>query len=345
MITKTPLQAVALALALAGTAGLAEAKTLSYSEYGPEHSSLGPNLKIFAEDVARATDGALKVQTTFGGALIAVRDVLRGVGDGVADMGSIVAVMTPSELFNFRVGDLPIGNSDPWVGMSVMQELAATNDTIKGEFAAQNVKLIANFTTTEVVLICSKPVASLDDLKGLKIRSNPPHSLALKAFGAIPVSMGFPEVYQALDRGLITCAQTYVTAIMPYRHFEVAKHVLRLDFGQNLAFGAIINQQTFDKLDASQQAALLEAGRSLSLNGAKTNVETLKNARDTLENDYGVEFHSLSQEDHARLMEAGGITLDSFLAKGDPAVLDQFKALQAKYTAEFEANGYPWDAK
>ncbi|WP_372052723.1 C4-dicarboxylate TRAP transporter substrate-binding protein (plasmid) [Tistrella mobilis] len=330
-----------LALATPAMAG----QTLTYSEYGPERAILGTTLNKFAQDLRDATDGDLTVRITYGGALIALRDVLRGLGDGVADMGTVVAVSTPVELFNFRVGDLPMGSSDPWVGMKVMQELAATNPTIRREFADQNLRLIANFTTTAVVLICTEPLKTLADLKGRKVRSNPPHSFAFEHFGAISTSVAFTDVYQSLDRGLIDCAQTYIPSIIPYRHFEVAKHVTLLDFGQNLGLATAINERRFQRLTADQQAKLLDAADRLSVNTARLNIDTIASARAQLENSYGVTFHTLSPEDHARLLDAGKITVDAFLEKGDPAVLDQFMALQAKYRAELETEGYPWTRK
>ncbi|GGB49981.1 hypothetical protein GCM10011505_33860 [Tistrella bauzanensis] len=45
------------------------------------------------------------------------------------------------------------------------------------------------------------------------------------------------------------------------------------------------------------------------------------------------------------MLDAGKITVDAFLDKGDPAVLEQFQALQATYQAEFEREGYPWARK
>ncbi|WP_372044791.1 C4-dicarboxylate TRAP transporter substrate-binding protein [Tistrella bauzanensis] len=336
---------LASALPALAVPAAAAGQTLTYSDYGTERGVQGIALTKFAEQLQDMTDGDLKLRITFGGALIALRDVLRGVGDGVADMGTVVAVSTPIELFNFRVGDLPMGSSDPWVGMKVMQELAATNETIKREFAAQNVRLIANFTTTAVVLICTEPVKTLADLNGRKVRANPPHSLAFEAFGAIPVSVAFTDVYQSLDRGLIDCAQTYIPAIIPFRHFEVAKHVTILDFGQNLGFGAVMNERSFQRLPADRQATLLKAASDLATASARLNVETTASARTQLEAAYGVTFHALSADDHARLLDAGKITVDAFLDKGDPAVLEQFQALQATYQAEFEREGYPWARK
>ena len=238
MTRKTLKCTAGMVSALALCAGMASAKTtLTFAQYGPDRGWQAEVLKDFAAQIEEETGGEVTVRITYGGALVATRDVLRGVSDGVADMGTAIGVYTPAELFNFRVGDLPIGSVDPWVGMSAMMELTDTNETVKGEFDAQNTVFLADFTTTEVVLSCTEPVDSLDDFQGMKMRANPPHSLAFEAFGAVPVSVAITDVYQSLDRGLITCAQTYLPTIIPYRQYEVAKHVTTLDFGQNLAFG------------------------------------------------------------------------------------------------------------
>jgi TRAP-type C4-dicarboxylate transport system substrate-binding protein len=327
---------------LSASAVLANAKTLNFAQYGPDRGFQAEIVKQFAEDVKAATDGEVDVRITFGGALIDTRDVLRGVSDGVADLGSFIAVYTPAELFNFRVGDLPIGNVDPWIGASAMQELYETNDVIKGEFDKQNTILISNFTTTEVVLSCTEPVDSLDKFQGMKMRANPPHSLAFEKFGAAPVSVAITDVYQSLDRGVITCAQTYIPTIIPYRQYEVAKHVTTLDFGQNLAFGVVMNKRSFDGLTPEQQAAIKEAGRKLTEAYARESINTIAQSRAELEKEHGVTFHTLSPEDHKRLVDAGQVTVDAFLEKGDQGVLDQFIALEEKYESTLDEKGYPW---
>ena len=343
MTRKTLTCTAGMVSALALCAGMASAKTtLTFAQYGPDRGWQAEVLKDFAAQIEEETGGEVTVRITYGGALVATRDVLRGVSDGVADMGTAIGVYTPAELFNFRVGDLPIGSVDPWVGMSAMMELTDTNETVKGEFDAQNTVFLADFTTTEVVLSCTEPVDSLDDFQGMKMRANPPHSLAFEAFGAVPVSVAITDVYQSLDRGLITCAQTYLPTIIPYRQYEVAKHVTTLDFGQNLAYGVVMNRRSFERLTPEQQDVVRQAGMDLAVESARLSIEDLDKTREALQSEHGVTFHELSDEDHQKLVEAGQITIDAFLEKGDPAVLEQFKTLNQKYSDMLAEKGYPW---
>ncbi|MEN2977630.1 C4-dicarboxylate TRAP transporter substrate-binding protein (plasmid) [Tistrella bauzanensis] len=343
MKTSVTMAAMACVLALGLPAREAAARTsLSLTQYGPDRGWQADLLKAYAERVREASGGELDIRITFGGALIAAKDVLRGVGDGVADLGSFIAVYTPAELFNYRVGDLPVGSTDPWVGNASMMELARTNPVVKGEFDAQNTVLLANSTATEVVLICKEPLTALDQLDGMKLRANPPHSLAFETFGAVMVSVTTPDVYQALDRGLIACAQTYVPTILPYRQYEVAPHVTMLDFGQNLAFGLVMNKRKFERLTPALQQVLVQAGEAYSVDYARHSLESFNQIKTELASDHGVTFHTLSDADHDRLTAAGQDTVEAFLDRGDPGVLQQFQALQKTYTAELQADGYPW---
>ena len=100
--------------------------------------------------------------------------------------------------------------------------------------------------------------------------------------------------------------------------------------------------KSLERLSPEHQEVIWQAGRDLALSSARHSIEDLEQTRETLQNEHGVTFHTLSEEDHGKLVEAGQITLDAFLEKGDPAVLEQFKALQAKYSAELAEKGYPW---
>ena len=165
---KSRLTVAAFAAALAasvGVQGMAEAKSLRYAEFGPNRGARAAALQWFADEI-----GKLSVEFQWGGALLKARAVLKGLGDGVADMGSIIAAYNPKEMQLYGIGDLPIDNSDVWVGMRAMYELATTNPHLQKAFDAQNVVYITNYSTGPVQLVCKKPIDSLAALKGVKLR-------------------------------------------------------------------------------------------------------------------------------------------------------------------------------
>ena len=108
---------------------------LRFAEYGPDKGPRAQALHWFADELAKRSDGRLKMQINFGGSLIKAKGVLKGVASGIGDLGTIVGVYTPTELLNFRVGDTPSGNDDTWVGVRAAYQLATENATVQAEFA------------------------------------------------------------------------------------------------------------------------------------------------------------------------------------------------------------------
>jgi hypothetical protein len=75
------------------------------------------------------------------------------------------------------------------------------------ELEKLGIKLVATYPFSGQMLFCRKPIASLADLKGLKVRINGPSAGDLvKALGGQPVSLAFGEVYTALERGTVEVA-------------------------------------------------------------------------------------------------------------------------------------------
>lgn len=320
---------------------VAEAQeVLRFAEFGPNRGWREVTQRWLAEEVEKRTNGELKIQTTFGGALIKARNVLQGVGDGLADMGTIVGVYTPMRMANYRVGDIPTGNDDPYVGLAAMYEVASTNPTITADFDKHNVVYFGNYTSSTVLLACKEPVTRLSDLDGLKVRANPPHSLVFRDAGAVIVAMPFPEVYQALDKGNIDCAQTYWSAIYAYKHHEVAKHITALNWSQNMSFGVVMNKDAFNALKPEHQRIMREIGHDMTILSAKLAQDDTARLKATIGEDPSVTVYQLEPESQAMLIKGGLETAKEF--QGDRAVLEAYLAAVKKYEAKLKAEGYPW---
>lgn len=319
------------------------ATTLRYAEFGPNRGWRQAIHKWMLAEIEKRSEGQLKLRTSFGGSLIKARAVLRGVGAGLADLGTIVGVYTPKQLVNYRVGDIPTGNDDPWVGLMAMYDVATKNPTVKAEFDRQNVVYLGNFTSSTILLSCKKPITKLSDLKGMKVRANPPHSEVFKKFGAVIVSMPFPEIYQALDKGIIECAQTYWVAIYAYKHTEVAKHITALRWSQNMGFGMIMNKNKFNKLSPAHQKLLRDLGRDMTSVAARITIAGTAKLKQAVTKDKSVKVHFLDGESQKALDKATAEA--SKLFKGDPSVLKDYMAAVKKYEAIRKSKGYPWAKK
>jgi tripartite ATP-independent transporter DctP family solute receptor len=91
------------------------------------------------------------------------------------------------------------------------------------------------------VLVTSKPVASLEDVQGLKLRLHP-DELAADAWqhlGTETRVLGWTEVYESIDRGIVEAVNSPIALVESMRFYEVAPHIVRHDeYPQSVAFMA-----------------------------------------------------------------------------------------------------------
>lgn len=303
--------AAAMAWAMiATTAAPALGQTvLRYADYGPNRGTRAAEVEKFLQDVEARTEGRVRLEPHWGGALLGATKMLDGLSSGVTSLGVVTAAYFPTQLFGYRVGDLPIRNSHEVAGALALYDLASTNEQLKAEFDRANVVFVANFSVGPVQLICKgAPVRTLDDLKGRKVRYVADYGKIFAEFGAVPVALPFSEAYQGLDTGLIDCSQTYGYTTRSYRLHEVGDHFLVLDWGTIQSNAIFMNKDAFEGLSAEDQRHLLAAGRALTESNARAIRE--ENQAVIRQLPEGIDGHKvsvswLSDADRARLDEVG----------------------------------------
>ena len=100
----------------------------------------------------------------------------------------------------------------------------------KAEF--DDVKLLGMWTIKSNCLWSLEPIRTLEDIKGKKIRASAGAMAAgIEALGAVPQQVGYNDIYDALDKGVIDGAATNMQGPMPRRWYEVCKYVTKIDCG------------------------------------------------------------------------------------------------------------------
>jgi len=99
------------------------------------------------------------------------------------------------------------------------------------------------------VLFCRDPVTSLADLKGRRVRTpGGSQNDFIQSIGGQPVAIGFPEVYSALERGVVDCAVTGTATGNGARWYEVTRHLYTLPIQWGVAAYAV-NLAWWNRLD------------------------------------------------------------------------------------------------
>jgi len=163
--------------------------------------------KTFADRVLKMSGGRIKI-TVFGvNQLAPAAEMLTATAKGVIDLGySFPPYHTgkiPATSFG---GTIPYGFDNMGEVLIYYHPMGAEK-ILREEYAKQGVHLISiSFATSDVPIFSKKPVRKAADFKGLKLRGVGLIGDVLKEAGAAPAFFSGPEIYPALERGVIDAA-------------------------------------------------------------------------------------------------------------------------------------------
>ncbi len=126
----------------------------------------------------------------------------------------------------------------------------AFNSRIESRFGA---RVLAIWPFGPQVFFCNQPIRTLDDLRGQRVRSfTASMSSLLERLGATPVTLSFPEVYPALQRGVASCGLTSPTSANTGKWPEVTTHLLPLSVSGSVQ-AHLVNLAWWNRLSAAQR--------------------------------------------------------------------------------------------
>lgn len=170
-----------------------------------------------------------------------------------------------------------------------------------------------------------KPVAGMEDVKGLKIRTmeNEIHLDAWKALGANPTPMAFTELFTAMQQGTIDGQENPYPTILLSKYPEVQKHISNTNHVYT-PFIFLFSKKIWEELSAEQQEiiskAAVEAGkfnRERTREVADESLETLKKE---------MTFTEIKDGEFEKFQEAVKPVIDKYKDKIGAEVVDEFFA-------------------
>ncbi|MGP1395907.1 MAG: TRAP transporter substrate-binding protein [Inquilinaceae bacterium] len=267
-MVKRILAALALSAVLmaAQAAGADELKLAHFMP--PQHPMDRGVMTPLMEELAEATGGDLTIRIYPAGELgKGPAQQYKRVVTGVADIAFGIPSYTPTQFERTTLVHMP--------GLFASGE-AATNalwdnlDLIEEEFA--EAKILGLWANNPAILVSrTKPVRTMADLEGMKVRTpNPVMADVLAAWGAIPVSMPVTDTYNAMNTGVIDAVMLGPSGIRSYKLNEVAAAItVNLPSAVD-SFYLLMNKASWEGLDEAEQATLEDlTGRELSLRGAR----------------------------------------------------------------------------
>ncbi|MCW5656891.1 MAG: TRAP transporter substrate-binding protein DctP [Burkholderiaceae bacterium] len=220
-------------------------------EFGNWLASTSPQSKNSFEPwkamVEQKTGGRVKVNLHHGGVLGGSRAVLNDVRGGVYHVGLLVdAYYYDTPLFKLLIGELPFALPGPTIGTKVMNEFLDKH--ARDVFDELKVRNMGVFVSDAYVMFSTKPIRTLDDLKGKKMRAAGKAWVQIaRDWGAVPVPMQPEEAYTALERGTIDVMQYSPTGALGWKYYEPAPYVIKVE-APIIVGGLIMNKAFYEKL-------------------------------------------------------------------------------------------------
>lgn len=232
------------------TPGYAKTVELNYSIFFPAthgHTLLATE---WAKEVEKRTDGAVKINMFPGATLTPADQTYDGVVKGIADIGMSVLSYTKGRFPLSEVIDLPLGYK------SGIQATKLANAFYKqfNPKELSDVKVLYLHGHGPGIFHTKKPVKTMEDLKGMKIRCSGTSAKVVSALGATPVAMPQNEAYDALQKGVVDGVVSPIETLKGWKFAEVIKSTTQ-NFGSayTLGFFVVMNKKKWDSLPKDVQ--------------------------------------------------------------------------------------------
>jgi TRAP-type C4-dicarboxylate transport system substrate-binding protein len=293
-----------------GTLQAADPIKLNYSIFFPAPHKNTVLATEWAQEIEKRTNGAVKITIFPGGTLTPADKCYDGVVNGLSDIGMSVLGYTRGRFPVSEVIDLPLGYRN---GLAATQLINLYYQKFKPK-ELDDVKVLYLHAHGPGILHTKKPVANLDELKGMKIACHGLSAKVVAALGATPVAMSMPERYDAQQKGVAEGGLNPIESLKGWKLAEVIKSTTE-NFGSaySTGFFVVMNKEKWATLPADVQKTVEQVSQEWILKTGNGWDEIDKEGRDfTLSK--GNQIIQLSKEEDARWAKMVQPILDEYVA-------------------------------
>ncbi len=272
-----------------------------------EESLEGQGHRHFAELVAERSKGSIEIviypSEQLGDAATEVNNVLNGAQDIYAEGLAFYSSYVPA----VKIENLPYLFTSEEQFKTIMS--GSFGKMVENQLEENGFKLLNNersFARGPYRVLCStRPVKSLDDLQGLRLRlsGNAMSMNAYAALGANPIQIAWTETYLALKQGTVEAVTSPISLVYSMKFTEVAPYVAVVnEFPQYIAY--VMNADRFNSLSAEQQKILVDCANEAGVYATKLTKESIDGQIELMKSEHGAVFNDVDTAPFkARLMD------------------------------------------
>jgi len=219
---------------------------LKVANYFPPPASQSTILEEFCLELEKRTGGRAKVDYYAGGTLLTSEAIFDGVIDGIADIGYSHVYYTSGRMPVTECAGLPLGYPSAWVSGHALNDFY--NEFKPKEFDEVKV-LWMNTSTPSGIATATKPVRTLEDLKGLTLRAPGLAGEVIAALGGTPAPTPMTEVYDAISKGVLDGEASNFETLKTFKFAEVVKYETSVwQITNPYPFYVAMNKDSYNKM-------------------------------------------------------------------------------------------------
>ncbi len=259
------------------------------------------NILQFAKEVEEATGGRVRITVHPGASLFPHPQILPAVRGGQIEMGEVLMSLLSNENPLFELDSIPFLATGYEEARRLYQ---AQRPEVEGWLERRGLVFLYAVPWPPQGLYTKRPVASAQDLKGLRFRAyNPATARLASLLGMTPVQVEAADIPQAFATGIVEAMVTSPTTGVDSQAWDFSRYFydVKAWIPKNMVF---VSRRAFERLRPEDQKALLEAARRAEERGWRLSQEQEAKALATLAQ-RGMQVVKPSPELVRALKEAG----------------------------------------
>jgi TRAP-type transport system periplasmic protein len=305
----------------------AQAKTynLTYSTFFPPTHIQAKLSEAWAKEIAKRTKGQVQIKIFTSGSLTPPPQAYDGVVRGISDFAECVLAYSPGRFPVLAAADNPLGYPNAYVATGVVNGLY---DKFKPKEMSDVHVCYLFGHGPGLIHTTDKPVHTVEDMKGLKIRATGTSQAIVRALGAAPVAMSQGETYNALRKNIVNGTLVPMEALEGFKQAEVLKYTtLSYCIGYTQGFCVIMNLNKWKSLPKNLQDIITAVNKEYVNITAKAWEDSDKSGRKFAAK-LGHEFITLTPEEQAQFKAAVRPVMDEYVKKANAQGVDGAAALK-----------------
>lgn len=311
---------------------------LKFATYFPEVNTISQFNVWWAKEIEKRTGGRVTFKYYWAGSLVKARDLATAAGRGICDVALLATGYTRASFPLTGIYEAVYITEKPDAACRAMSELYETRESLKAEWKNNNLKLLFFDMLGPNIFGFRNKVASLEELKGLKIRTSGKMTNVAKKLGATAVSMSSAEVYEAMDRGLLDGYTNTSLASAATRSFpEVAPYMLDPRMGNYACIETAMNLRTWNNLPSDIKEIISQVSKEVLEKSVEIMMADENRVMEKMHTDWNATLYALSPEQVEKWKALVLPIHDELVAELEKKDLpgkdlfDSYKALTNKY--------------